>query len=71
MLMEPPDFYDESQRQFVNFDEKYKSKMSASDNVAAMSLVYQTSIRNLLDGLKEYKELIKTTEVNNHFIRMN
>ena len=37
--------------------------MSASDNVAAMSLVYTQSIKGLVDGLKEYKDLIKQTEV--------
>lgn len=37
--------------------------MSASDNVAAMSLVYSTSIKGLQDSLNDYKELIKKTEV--------
>ncbi|KAM3135677.1 hypothetical protein pb186bvf_012203 [Paramecium bursaria] len=61
-LQEPPDIYDEKTKQFVNYDEKYKTKMSASDNVAAMSLLYTASIKGLVDGLKEYKDLIKQTE---------
>ncbi|CAK94025.1 unnamed protein product (macronuclear) [Paramecium tetraurelia] len=61
-LYEPPDIYDEKSKQFVNLDEKYKTRMSASDNVAAMSTLYTTSIKQLQDSLQEYKELIKKTE---------
>ncbi|CAD8086869.1 unnamed protein product [Paramecium primaurelia] len=61
-LYEPPDIYDEKSKQFVNLDEKYKTRMSASDNVASMSTLYTTSIKQLQDSLAEYKELIKKTE---------
>lgn len=61
-LYEPPDIYDEKSKQFVNLDEKYKTRMSASDNVAAMSTLYTTSIKQLQDSLTEYKDLIKKTE---------
>lgn len=37
--------------------------MSASDNVAAMSLLYTTSIKSLQDSLAEYKRLKEETEV--------
>lgn len=36
-LMEPPEIYDEREKQFTNYDERYKTKLSASDNLVANS----------------------------------
>lgn len=35
--MEPPEIYDDKLKQFTNYDERYKSKLSASDNLTTAS----------------------------------
>lgn len=36
-LEEPPDMYDEKQQAYVNYDERYKTKGSAAENLASNS----------------------------------
>lgn len=36
-LMEPPEIYDHEQKQFTNYDERYKSTLSASDNLVSQT----------------------------------
>ena len=45
-LLEPQDVYDEKIREFTNYDEKYKSKLSAAENLTTGS-VFQNVKKNL------------------------
>ena len=66
-MEEPLEIYDDSKGKFINYDEKYKTKFNAADNLVCNTEFWSTSIEKLkteMMGLRqvisEYKQSLKT-----------
>eukprot|EP01016_Furgasonia_blochmanni_P020513 TRINITY_DN2287_c0_g3_i2.p1 TRINITY_DN2287_c0_g3~~TRINITY_DN2287_c0_g3_i2.p1 ORF type:complete len:286 (-),score=66.35 TRINITY_DN2287_c0_g3_i2:111-968(-) len=58
-LKEAPEYYDETTKQYTNFDEKYKSSLNAVENLTTGSTYQGDILRALFESLAEYKAMIE------------
>ncbi|EAS01101.1 hypothetical protein TTHERM_00316540 (macronuclear) [Tetrahymena thermophila SB210] len=57
VIYEPPDIYDERTQQFTNYDERYQSKLSASDSMNSVTQLIMERVSRAKESSKEYEEL--------------
>ena len=58
-LEEPPEIYDEKKQIFINYDEKYKAKFTAAENLTSNIKFCMESALNLEKESSELKDMIK------------